>query len=34
MELFQVLLLREGRVVDMQDFDRRRPALRAVGAGT
>ena len=33
-ELFQVVRLSEGRVVDIQDFERRAAALRAVGAAT
>lgn len=33
-ELFQVLRLRDGLVVDMQDHADRRSALKAVGAGT
>ena len=32
-ELFQVLRLRDGKVVDMEDFERRGRALKAVGAG-
>lgn len=31
-EWFQVLRIAQGRVVDMQDFERRGPALRAVAA--
>jgi hypothetical protein len=31
-EMFQVLRLRDGRIVDIEDHDRRRPALSAVGA--
>ena len=29
--LFQVITLREGRIIAMQDYRRRRPALRAIG---
>jgi len=32
MELFQVLQLRDGKVVDMQDHDDRRSACKAIGA--
>lgn len=31
-QLFQVLRLRKGRVVDMADFPNRRAAMKAVGA--
>lgn len=31
-ELFQVLRLRDGKVVDMEDFDRRHWAFKAAGA--
>jgi len=31
-EMFQVLRLRAGRVVDMEDHSNRRTALKAVGA--
>jgi hypothetical protein len=31
-ELFQVLRLRDGKVADMEDFERRRPALKAAAA--
>jgi hypothetical protein len=32
-ELFQVLRLDDGMIVDIQDHKRRRSALKAVGAG-
>lgn len=31
-EMFQVLQMRDGQVVDMQDYEQRRPALKAVRA--
>ena len=31
-ELYQVLRLRDGKIVDMQDFERRQAALRAAAA--
>jgi hypothetical protein len=31
-EMFQVLRMRDGRVVDMQDYNQRRAALKGVGA--
>ncbi len=31
-DLFQVLRLRDGKVADMQDFERRGPALKAAAA--
>ncbi len=31
-EMFQVLRMRDGQVVDMQDYDQRRTALKGVGA--
>jgi hypothetical protein len=33
-QLYQVLRLRDGRIFDIQDHDRRRAALSAVGAKT
>ncbi len=33
-ELYQVLRLQDGKIVDMQDFERRRAALRAAAAAT
>ncbi len=31
-EMFQVLRMRDGQVIDIQDYEQRRPALRAVRA--
>lgn len=31
-EMFQVLRMRDGRVVDMQDYEQRRAALKGLGA--
>ena len=31
-EMFQVLRMRDGQVVDMQDYEQRRPALKGVRA--
>jgi len=31
-EMFQVLRMRDGKVVDMQDYDQRRAALKGAGA--
>lgn len=31
-EIFQVLRMRDGQVVDIQDYEQRRPALKAVRA--